>query len=217
MSSTVDFMGQVEGDQNRRLAVITILYYRRRMYPDRPEVSLTEIEQRMGFPRDYLDLTARYLTKKKYITRADNAEFTLTVDGVELHRDPARDGAPAGATTPLRQPASASTATPPTVCQPRLRPQAWGRLGRPGRGIRRLAALAKGAIQPSFSAVLALACATRISPVCWMRHSSCCPARRRNAEPAPRNQRPGTLYHPICRIRSRDDLAMAVHPLRPAF
>jgi hypothetical protein len=84
LSSTIDFMDQVEGDQNRRLAVLAILYYRRRMYPDTPEVSLPEIEQRMGFPRDYLNFTTWYLTKKKYITRADNAEFTLTVDGVDF-------------------------------------------------------------------------------------------------------------------------------------
>ena len=84
MSSTVDFMDQVEGDLNRRLAVLTILYYRRRMYPDNPEVSLAEIERRMGFPRDYLDFTTWYLTKKRYISRADNAEFTLTVDGVDF-------------------------------------------------------------------------------------------------------------------------------------
>jgi len=84
MSNSIDFMDQVEGDQNRRLAVLTILYYRRRMYPDRPEITLAEIERRMGFPRDYLDFTTWYLTKKKYITRADNAEFTLTVDGVDF-------------------------------------------------------------------------------------------------------------------------------------
>ena len=84
MSSTIDFMDQVEGDLNRRLGVLTVLYYRRRMYPDRPEVSLTEIEQRMGFPRDYLDFTIWYLTKKKFIVRADNAELTLTVEGVDF-------------------------------------------------------------------------------------------------------------------------------------
>ncbi|HEY5056273.1 MAG TPA: J domain-containing protein [Acidobacteriaceae bacterium] len=84
MSNSVDFMDQVEGDLNRRLAVLTILYYRRRMYPDRPEITLAEIEKRMGFPRDYLDFTTWYLTKKKFITRADNAEFTLTVDGVDF-------------------------------------------------------------------------------------------------------------------------------------
>ena len=84
LSNTIDFLDQVEGDQNRRLAVLAILYYRRRMYPNQPEVSLADIERRMGFPRDYLDFTTWYLTKKKYITRADNSDFTLTVDGVDF-------------------------------------------------------------------------------------------------------------------------------------
>jgi curved DNA-binding protein CbpA len=84
LSSTIDFLDQVEGDQNRRLAVLAILYYRRRMYPSDPVVCLVEIERRMGFPRDYLDFTTWYLTKKKYITREDNADFTLTVEGVDF-------------------------------------------------------------------------------------------------------------------------------------
>jgi curved DNA-binding protein CbpA len=84
MSSTVDFMDQADGDLNRRLAVLAILYYRRRMYPNSPEVSLPEIEDRMGFPRDYLDFTTWYLAKKRYITRADNSDFTLTVEGVDF-------------------------------------------------------------------------------------------------------------------------------------
>jgi hypothetical protein len=54
------------------------------MYPNNPEVTLTEIEERMGFPRDYLEFTTWYLTKKRYISRADNAEFTLTVEGVDF-------------------------------------------------------------------------------------------------------------------------------------
>ena len=59
------------------------------MYPSDPEVSFPEIERRMGFPRDYLDFTTWYLTKKKYISKADNSDFTLTVEGVdfiETHR-----------------------------------------------------------------------------------------------------------------------------------
>ena len=84
MSTSVDFMDQAEGDLNRRVAVLAILYYRRRMYPNNPEVSLMEIEQRMGFPRDYLDFTTWYLAKKKYITKADNSDFTLTIEGVDF-------------------------------------------------------------------------------------------------------------------------------------
>jgi curved DNA-binding protein len=82
-SATVDFMDALDGEVNRRLAVLAVLYYRRRTTPNFPEVSLAEIEERMGFPRDYLDFTMWYLTKKGYISRADNAQFTLSADGVD--------------------------------------------------------------------------------------------------------------------------------------
>lgn len=83
LSNSVDFMDQVLGEINRRLAVLAVLYYQRRSNPYMPQVSLAEIEKRMGFPRDYLDFTTWYLTKKGYITRADNSDFALTADGVD--------------------------------------------------------------------------------------------------------------------------------------
>lgn len=82
-SATVDFMDALDGEVNRRLAVLAVLYYRRRTTPNYPEVSLAEIEERMGFPRDYLDFTMWYLNKKGYISRADNAQYTLTAEGVD--------------------------------------------------------------------------------------------------------------------------------------
>jgi curved DNA-binding protein len=84
LSTTVDFMDRMEGELNRRLAVLAVLYYRRRNNPYAPEVALAEIEKQMGFPRDYLDFTTWYLLKKGYITRADNSDFTLTAEGVDF-------------------------------------------------------------------------------------------------------------------------------------
>jgi hypothetical protein len=84
LSSTVDFMDSLEGELNRRLALLAVLYHRRRTTQDTPEVTLDAIEERMGFPRDYLDFTIWYLLKKGYITRADNAEHTITADGVDF-------------------------------------------------------------------------------------------------------------------------------------
>lgn len=84
LSSSIDFMDTMDGELNRRLAVLAVLYFKRRTNPSMPEVPLGEIETRMGFPRDYLDFTTWYLLKKGYITRADNAEFTLTADGVDF-------------------------------------------------------------------------------------------------------------------------------------
>lgn len=83
-SKSIDFMDTLEGELNRRLAVLAVLYYRRRTNPSMPEVPLAEIESRMGFPRDYLDFTTWYLVKKGYVVRADNSEFTLTAEGVDF-------------------------------------------------------------------------------------------------------------------------------------
>jgi curved DNA-binding protein len=84
LSDSIDFLDAVDGEMNRRLAVLALLYIRRRTNPYRPEVSLAEVEQRMGFPRDYLQFTLWYLGSKKYISQADNADFTLTALGVDF-------------------------------------------------------------------------------------------------------------------------------------
>ncbi len=84
LSTWVDFMDNMEGELNRRLAVLAVLYFQRRTNPYAPEVSLFDIERRMGFPRDYLEFTAWYLRNKGYITRADNSDFTLTAEGVDF-------------------------------------------------------------------------------------------------------------------------------------
>jgi len=89
LSSSIDFMDGIQGEVNRRVALLSLLYSRRRMSPDAPEVSLAEAEERMGFPRDYLDFTIWYLKNKKYITKGDNSDLALTalgVDFVELNR-----------------------------------------------------------------------------------------------------------------------------------
>lgn len=81
--AAVDFMDGAEGEVNRRVAVLSLLYRRCRTNPDDPKVSLAELETQMGFPREYLDFTTWYLRNKKYITREDNSDFALTVLGVD--------------------------------------------------------------------------------------------------------------------------------------
>jgi curved DNA-binding protein CbpA len=81
---TMDFLDSIDGELNRRLAVLAVLYKRRRTNAHKPEVSLGEIESLMNFPRDYLDFTVWYLMKKGYITRADNSALTLTAEGVDF-------------------------------------------------------------------------------------------------------------------------------------
>jgi curved DNA-binding protein len=84
LSTWIDFMDKMEGELNRRLALLAVLYFQRRTSPYTPGVSFRNIENRLGFPRDYLEFTAWYLQSKGYISRADNSEFTITADGVDF-------------------------------------------------------------------------------------------------------------------------------------
>jgi len=84
LSSTIDFMDDLEGEVNRRLAILAVLYHRRRTSPNMPEVTLAQIEERMGFPRDYLDFTLWYLQRKAYVSKNDSAQYALTAEGVDF-------------------------------------------------------------------------------------------------------------------------------------
>jgi hypothetical protein len=84
LSAEIDFLDSIKGELNRRLGLLALLYVRRRTNSSRPEVPLIEVEQRMGFPRDYLEFTVWYLQRKGYIIRADNSDFTLTAEGVDF-------------------------------------------------------------------------------------------------------------------------------------
>jgi curved DNA-binding protein len=84
LSTSIDFMDSMEGELNRRLGLLALLYIQRRTNPYMPEVSLLEVERRMGFPRDYLEFTTWYLKNKGYISRSDNSDFTLTAEGVDF-------------------------------------------------------------------------------------------------------------------------------------
>jgi curved DNA-binding protein len=80
---SVDFLDGIEGEVNRRLAVLSLLYRRCRANVHDPKISLRDLETAMGFPREYLDFTTWYLKTKKYITREDNSDFALTALGVD--------------------------------------------------------------------------------------------------------------------------------------
>lgn len=80
---SVDFLDGVEGEVNRRLAVLSLLYRKCRANVNSRHVSLGELEAQMGFPREYLDFTIWYLRTKKYATQEDGGELALTSSGVD--------------------------------------------------------------------------------------------------------------------------------------
>jgi curved DNA-binding protein CbpA len=78
------FVDGVEGEANRRLGVLSLLYHRRRVNENRPGVSVMELERRMAFPREYLNFALWYLRAKGYVQlMEDNSDYAVTGAGVD--------------------------------------------------------------------------------------------------------------------------------------
>jgi hypothetical protein len=123
---SVDFLDGVEGEVNRRLAVLSLLYRTCRANVHSPQVSILELETQMGFPREYLDFTMWYLRSKKYVKQEDNGDLALTSSGVDyieenyaklpLLRKLLSPGSPPGTSSPD----ATAEAVPACVAKPNL-------------------------------------------------------------------------------------------------
>jgi curved DNA-binding protein CbpA len=81
-----DFVDEVDGEMNRRLGVLSLLYrhHQRRTCESESGLSVLDLENRMAFPREHLNFTLWYLASKGYIVREDNSDFAITVQGVDF-------------------------------------------------------------------------------------------------------------------------------------
>ena len=78
------FVDEQQGERNRRLGVLCLLYAQRHRSHDHPSVSLLELEELMAIPREYLEFTLWYLKEKKYVQMNQGADFSLTAGGVDF-------------------------------------------------------------------------------------------------------------------------------------
>ena len=78
------FVDEKQGEANRRLGVLCLLYAQRRRNHEHPSVSLLELEELMAIPREYLEFTLWYLKEKKYVEMNQGADFVLTAGGVDF-------------------------------------------------------------------------------------------------------------------------------------
>jgi hypothetical protein len=74
----------VDAEKNRRLGVLCLLYNRQRLYPDKPVLSLLQLEQVMTIPREHLTFTVWYLRRKGLVASEGGADFEITAEGVDF-------------------------------------------------------------------------------------------------------------------------------------
>lgn len=83
-----EFAAGIDGEQNRRLGILCLLYKHRRINSERPGLSILDLESIMAFPREHLIFTLWYLKECELVRQDDNSNFVITgkgVDFVETH------------------------------------------------------------------------------------------------------------------------------------
>jgi curved DNA-binding protein len=83
-----EFTVGVDGEANRRMGILCLLYNRRRSNPEDPGLSLLEFESMMSIPREHLMFTMWYLRERECVRQDENSDFVITgtgVDYVETH------------------------------------------------------------------------------------------------------------------------------------
>jgi curved DNA-binding protein len=68
----------------KRRGIIDVLYTSRRNQPASPSMTLHELEDLLGCPREHLEFSLWYLKENGIITRSDNARYAITAKGVDF-------------------------------------------------------------------------------------------------------------------------------------
>jgi hypothetical protein len=78
-----EFVDGIEGEQNRRLGVLCLLYNRRRCDMDHPGLSLLDLQRLMSFPREYISFAVWYLKDRGFLQMGENSDYVLTAAGAD--------------------------------------------------------------------------------------------------------------------------------------
>ena len=78
-----EFAAGIDGEANRRMGILCLLYNRRRSNPDAPGMSILELESVMAFPREHLMFTLWYLKDADLIRQDESSNFVVTSKGVD--------------------------------------------------------------------------------------------------------------------------------------
>lgn len=77
------FVMGVDGEANRRLGILCLLYNRRRADGDNPGLSLLELEALMSTPREHLLFASWYLREKQLVRMDERSNLQITAEGVD--------------------------------------------------------------------------------------------------------------------------------------
>jgi curved DNA-binding protein CbpA len=78
-----EFTDGIDSEAKIRIGVLCLLYSKRRANPDFAALSLLDMENIMGFPREGLLFALWYLRAKRYVVQDDRSSFIISAEGVD--------------------------------------------------------------------------------------------------------------------------------------
>ena len=73
-----------EAEKRKRHGILSLLYGKRLTEPDQPWISVRELEDMLGCPREHLEFSLWFLKETHCVTRSDNNKYVITCEGVAI-------------------------------------------------------------------------------------------------------------------------------------
>lgn len=73
----------MEGEKRKRQGILSLLYTKRMHCTHDPGLTIMEIEELLGCPREHLEFSLWYLRENQYVLRSDNGRYAITAKGVD--------------------------------------------------------------------------------------------------------------------------------------
>ena len=70
-------------EKRKRRSILALLYTKRVNAPRQPTMTIHELEDLLGCPRDHLEVGLWYLKQRGWVERGDNGRYEITVEGFE--------------------------------------------------------------------------------------------------------------------------------------
>jgi curved DNA-binding protein len=78
-----DFATGIDGEANRRMGLLCLLYHSRRINEDDPGLSLLQLEKKMTSAREHLVFTVWYLKDKGLVRQTEDSSYAITSAGID--------------------------------------------------------------------------------------------------------------------------------------
>ena len=78
-----NFAASVEGEINRRIGILCLLYESRRANEDKPGLSIMILEKSLGVSAEQLAFAVWYLKNKLYVTSGQSSDMVITSEGMD--------------------------------------------------------------------------------------------------------------------------------------